>query len=63
MLFPTASALFTSLLLLNPAQAISKITRTGKYLYDDTGSRFYIKGVAYQPQGEVSESTEANDAK
>jgi hypothetical protein len=32
MLFPTASALFTSLLLLNPAQAISKITRTGKYL-------------------------------
>jgi len=63
MLFPTASALFTSLLLLNPTQAISKITRTGKYLYDDTGSRFYIKGVAYQPQGEVSESTEANDAK
>jgi hypothetical protein len=27
--------------------AVSKISRSGKYLYDDTGSRFYIKGVAY----------------
>ena len=31
--------------------AISKITRTGKYLYQDDGSRFYIKGIAYQEQG------------
>ncbi len=23
--------------------AVSKISRSGKYLYDDTGSRFYIK--------------------
>jgi hypothetical protein len=23
--------------------AISKITRTGRYLYDDKGDRFYIK--------------------
>lgn len=32
-------------------QAISKISRKGRYLYDDSGSRFYIKGVAYQEQG------------
>jgi hypothetical protein len=63
MLFNTA--LFTSLLALSPAPtaAISQITRTGKYLYNDGGERFYIKGVAYQPQGEVGPSSEANDAK
>lgn len=62
MLFNTA--LFTSLLALSPAPAaaISRITRTGKYLYNDGGERFYIKGVAYQPQGEVGPSSEANDA-
>ena len=32
-------------------QAISKITRTGRYLYTDSGSRFYIKGISYQEQG------------
>jgi len=63
MLFNTA--LFTSILALSPAPAtaISRITRTGKYLYNDSGERFYIKGVAYQPQGEVGPSSEANDAK
>lgn len=35
------------------AQAISKITRTGRYLYDASGTRFYIKGIAYQEQGAV----------
>jgi len=34
-------------------QAISKITRTGRYLYDDSGTRFYIRGIAYQEQGAV----------
>ena len=60
-----SSALFTSILALSPAPAaaISQITRTGKYLYNDAGERFYIKGVAYQPQGEVGPSSEANDAK
>ena len=32
-------------------QGLPKITRTGKYLYDESGTRFYIKGVAYQEQG------------
>ncbi|KAF9535746.1 glycoside hydrolase family 72 protein [Crepidotus variabilis] len=39
-------------------QALPKITRTGKYLYDESGTRFYIKGVAYQEQGAVVESAD-----
>ncbi len=31
--------------------AISKITRSGRYLYEEGGTRFYIKGIAYQEQG------------
>lgn len=55
--------LLSSLLpLLSGVTAINQITRTGKYLYEPDGSRFYIRGVAYQPQGEVSAQTEANDA-
>ncbi|KAF8807668.1 glycoside hydrolase family 72 protein [Phlegmacium glaucopus] len=34
-------------------QAIPKVTRSGKYLYTDAGTRFYIKGIAYQNQGTV----------
>ncbi|OCB85209.1 glycoside hydrolase family 72 protein [Sanghuangporus baumii] len=34
--------------------AISKISRGGRYLYTDDGTRFYIKGVAYQEQGVVN---------
>ncbi|KAF6745022.1 1,3-beta-glucanosyltransferase [Ephemerocybe angulata] len=37
-------------------QAIPKVTRTGRYLYQEDGTRFYIKGIAYQPQGEVIDS-------
>jgi 1,3-beta-glucanosyltransferase GAS1 len=33
------------------AFAIPKVTRGGRYLYQDNGTRFYIKGIAYQPQG------------
>lgn len=57
-----ALALTFSLSNLDGAEAIAKITRKGKYLYDDAGDRFYIKGVAYQPQGEIGPSTEANEA-
>ncbi|EGO29676.1 glycoside hydrolase family 72 protein [Serpula lacrymans var. lacrymans S7.9] len=36
--------------LLSGAHAISAVTRSGRYLYSG-GNRFYIKGIAYQPQG------------
>ncbi|CAA7259990.1 unnamed protein product [Cyclocybe aegerita] len=50
-----ASALFTLLtaLVATSVQAIPRITRTGRYLYDESGTRFYIKGIAYQEQGAV----------
>ncbi|KAJ7059573.1 glycoside hydrolase family 72 protein, partial [Mycena amicta] len=35
------------------ASALSKISRTGRYLYDESGNRFFIKGIAYQTQGIV----------
>jgi len=44
------AAFATSLL---TVQAIPKVTRTGRYLYSDDGSRFYMKGIAYQEQGDV----------
>ncbi|KAJ7102325.1 1,3-beta-glucanosyltransferase [Mycena belliarum] len=37
--------------------AIAKVSRTGRYLYTDDGTRFYIKGVAYQPPGAVVASS------
>ncbi|KAH7883971.1 carbohydrate-binding module family 43 protein/Glycoside hydrolase family 72 protein [Phlebopus sp. FC_14] len=40
-------------ILLSGAQAIQKVTRSGRYLYTADGNRFYIKGVAYQEQGQV----------
>jgi hypothetical protein len=36
-------AAIASLGLLGVAQALPKISRTGKYLYDPQGARFYIK--------------------
>ena len=50
-----ATALLTVLsgLLTCGVQALPKITRTGRYLYDESGTRFYIKGIAYQEQGLV----------
>jgi len=47
-LFLLLSTVFSSL------NALATIQRAGRYLYNTTdGSRFYIKGVAYQPQGTV----------
>lgn len=37
--------------LLTQVQAIPKVARTGRYLYQEDGTRFYIKGLGYQPQG------------
>ncbi|EKM83610.1 hypothetical protein AGABI1DRAFT_110256 [Agaricus bisporus var. burnettii JB137-S8] len=49
-----AARLLTALALFScGAQAISQVTRNGRYLYNADGSRFYIKGIAYQPQGFV----------
>ncbi|KAJ7114474.1 Glucanosyltransferase-domain-containing protein, partial [Mycena epipterygia] len=33
--------------------ALSKVSCTGRYLYTDDGTRFYIKGITYQTQGLV----------
>jgi len=41
-------------------QAIPQVTRSGRYLYTDAGTRFYIKGIAYQNQGTIIPS--ANNA-
>lgn len=47
-----ASALFAALAILSyGVQAIPKVSRVGRYLYNEDGSRFYIKGIAYQEQG------------
>ncbi|KAJ7691031.1 glycoside hydrolase family 72 protein [Mycena rosella] len=52
MRFSASAAVSTCLLaLVTSVAAISKVTRTGRYLYTDDGSRFYIKGVTYQTQG------------
>ncbi|KAG9084252.1 1,3-beta-glucanosyltransferase gas1 [Ceratobasidium sp. UAMH 11750] len=44
------------------ATALPKIHAKGKYLYDESGNRFYIKGVAYQEAGELGPETDANAA-
>lgn len=46
-----AAAFAVGLALSSRVDAIGKITRSGRYLYNADGSRFYIKGVAYQEQG------------
>ncbi|KAK8843496.1 hypothetical protein IAR55_007156 [Kwoniella newhampshirensis] len=62
MRFSLSTALLGSIPFLTMISALPNITRTGKYLYDESGSRFYIKGVAYQPQGQLAASSAANDA-
>jgi hypothetical protein len=54
-----ASAVVTAVAFLSTCvQAIPKIQRSGRYLYSEDGSRFYIKGVAYQEQGNVVASAD-----
>lgn len=45
------AAFAAALALSSSVYAISAVTRSGRYLYSADGSRFYIKGVAYQEQG------------
>ncbi|KAI0271621.1 glycoside hydrolase family 72 protein [Gloeopeniophorella convolvens] len=49
-----AAALVVALSLSSSVSAIGKVSRSGRYLYNSDGSRFYIKGVAYQAQGATS---------
>jgi 1,3-beta-glucanosyltransferase GAS1 len=46
-----AAAFAVALALSSGVYSIGQITRSGRYLYSSDGSRFYIKGVAYQEQG------------
>jgi len=52
MKFATTAAL-AAIGLASSAGALPKISRAGRFLYDDSGNRFYIKGVAYQEQGQL----------
>lgn len=45
------AALGVAFTLISGVQAVPKVSRAGKYLYNADGSRFYIKGIAYQEQG------------
>lgn len=47
-----AAAFAAALALSSSVYAIGNVTRSGRYLYNSDGSRFFIKGVAYQEQGE-----------
>jgi len=49
-----AAAFAVALTLSLQVYGIGKITRTGRYLYAADGTRWFIKGVAYQPQGASS---------
>ncbi|THH19069.1 hypothetical protein EUX98_g8845 [Antrodiella citrinella] len=46
--FAAATALLTSV------SAIQTVSRAGRYLYTADGTRFFIKGVAYQEQGAIA---------
>ncbi len=53
-LFRAAAAIAVTLSLSPAVHGIGRITRSGRYLYNADGSRFYIKGIAYQEQGKSS---------
>ncbi|KAH8992101.1 carbohydrate-binding module family 43 protein/Glycoside hydrolase family 72 protein [Lactarius akahatsu] len=52
--FRAAATIAVVLGLSSGGHAIGKVTRSGRYLYNADGSRFYIKGIAYQEQGKSS---------
>ncbi|EJD55302.1 hypothetical protein AURDEDRAFT_109680 [Auricularia subglabra TFB-10046 SS5] len=45
----------TALALAGSVAALPKVSRVGRYLYQEDGTRFFIKGVAYQEQGTVTQ--------
>ncbi|KAJ7913617.1 hypothetical protein B0H13DRAFT_1612353, partial [Mycena leptocephala] len=48
------AALASVATLVSTVGAIPKITRTGRYLYADDGTRFFVKGITYRTQGAFS---------
>jgi len=49
------AAVFTvATVLTSGVYGIGKVARNGRYLFNADGSRFYIKGIAYQEQGTLS---------
>ena len=46
------NVLSTLLFCIPLAAAIQNVSRAGRFLYTADGNRFYIKGIAYQGQGE-----------
>ncbi|KAG9314720.1 carbohydrate-binding module family 43 protein/Glycoside hydrolase family 72 protein [Chiua virens] len=48
-----AAALAFAGAILSGVHAIQSVSRAGRYLYTADGNRFYIKGIAYQEQGQV----------
>ncbi|KAG6866022.1 hypothetical protein C0991_009430 [Blastosporella zonata] len=59
-IFKTAALIAAFTTFTGSVRAISKVTRSGRYLYNADGSRFYIKGIAYQEQGIVVQSADNN---
>ncbi|KIJ45700.1 carbohydrate-binding module family 43 protein [Sphaerobolus stellatus SS14] len=45
---------------LSTAAALPNVTRGGRFLYSEDGTRFYIKGISYQQQGNIA--VDPNDA-
>lgn len=56
-MIPLKPLLVAATALATIAGALPQVTRKGRYLYTPDGSRFYIKGVAYQPQGQAANDT------
>ncbi|KIM85434.1 carbohydrate-binding module family 43 protein [Piloderma croceum F 1598] len=56
----SVAALAAAASLFSSVHAISKISRGGRYLYDESGNRFYIKGIAYQEMSGTSVASASN---
>ncbi|KEI40852.1 carbohydrate-binding module family 43 protein [Mixia osmundae IAM 14324] len=56
----TSLVTLSSLLCGMTQAAVSPLSRHGRYLFDATGQRFFIKGVVYQPRGLPEQQTAEN---
>lgn len=55
------NAVLTVALTVPFVNALPKVSRSGKYLYDASGARFFIKGIAYQEPGQLPAQTAEGD--